>query len=89
MSSLMRPILAVVFTIWVVSFASQVQADERPLWLTHVAISPDASKIAFTYRGQVHIVDARAGGQSKPLTALNGYNHNICLLYTSPSPRDS
>lgn len=77
MSSLILRILAVVSMVWATSFAFQVQAEERPLWLTHVAIAPDASKIAFTYRGQVHIVDARAGGQSSSLTALNGYNHNI------------
>lgn len=39
-----------------------------PLWLRDVRISPDGSKIAFTYKGDIYTVPT-AGGQARLLTA--------------------
>lgn len=39
-----------------------------PLWLRDVRISPDGSKIAFTYKGDIFTVPT-AGGQARQLTA--------------------
>lgn len=36
-------------------------------WIRSAAISPDGSQIAFTYKGDIHLVRA-GGGQARPLT---------------------
>jgi hypothetical protein len=41
---------------------------DRPLWMRYPAISPDASRIAFSYHGQIWIVDA-SGGEAVPMTS--------------------
>ena len=42
-----------------------------PLWLRDVRISPDGTKIAFTYKGDIYTVPT-AGGQARLLTAQPG-----------------
>ena len=42
-------------------------AAEAPLWLRHNAISPDGTRIAFTYRGDIYIVPV-GGGRAEQLT---------------------
>lgn len=49
-------------------------AEDR-LWITYPAISPDGAQIAFTYRGQIHLVDAEAGGVAIPLTSQGYHSH--------------
>ena len=46
---------------------------EEPLWLRNVAISPDASTIAFTYKGNIYTVPA-AGGDARQITSGSSYN---------------
>ncbi len=48
-------------------------ADGAPLWLRNTAISPDGQSIAFTYRGNIFVVDSK-GGQARQLTASKGYD---------------
>ncbi len=47
-------------------------AQETPLWLRHNSISPDGSKIAFTYKGDLYVVDS-GGGLARQLTSNNAY----------------
>ncbi|MFN4975542.1 MAG: S41 family peptidase [Bacteroidota bacterium] len=44
---------------------SNLQA--QPLWLRYPAISPDGNTIAFGYKGDIYLVDAK-GGAARPLT---------------------
>lgn len=50
-------------------------AQETPLWLRRNAISPDASKIAFTYKGDIYVVDAE-GGKARQITTNTAYESN-------------
>ncbi|MDE6135284.1 MAG: peptidase S41, partial [Muribaculaceae bacterium] len=47
-------------------------AAEAPLWLRDVKISPDGSRIAFTYKGDIFTVSA-AGGTALRLTSQDTY----------------
>ncbi len=47
--------------------ALTASAQVTPLWLRNAAISPDGSKIAFTYKGDIFTVPA-AGGEARQLT---------------------
>ena len=44
-----------------------LQAQSTPLWLRYSAISPDGNTIAFGYKGDIYLVDAK-GGVARPLT---------------------
>lgn len=48
-------------------------ADEAPLWLRNVAISPDGTTVAFTYKGDVFTVPLK-GGRASRLTFGGSYN---------------
>jgi dipeptidyl aminopeptidase/acylaminoacyl peptidase len=48
-------------------FTTISMAENEPLWLGEPAISPDGTKIAFRFEGQIWIV-ASAGGDATPLT---------------------
>ena len=48
-------------------------AAETPLWLRHNAISPDGTRIAFTYRGDIYIVGTE-GGRAVQLTSHAGHD---------------
>ncbi len=52
--------------------ASQA-ADNTPLWLRNVALSPDGSTIAFTYKGDVYTVPV-AGGAARQITSNPAYD---------------
>ena len=45
----------------------QASAQDSPLWLRNTAISPDGSRIAFTYKGDIYTVPV-AGGLASRLT---------------------
>lgn len=53
--------------------ASAIGAGAAPLWLRNVAISPDGSTIAFTYKGNIFTVPAK-GGDARQITSGNSYN---------------
>lgn len=53
--------------------ASAFGAAAAPLWLRNVAISPDGSTIAFTYKGNVFTVPAK-GGDARQITSGGSYN---------------
>ncbi|MCH2216085.1 MAG: S41 family peptidase [Flavobacteriales bacterium] len=48
------------------------QESDNPLWLRYPAISPDGSKIAFCYQGDVYTVST-SGGEAKRLTIHEAY----------------
>lgn len=48
-------------------------ASEAPLWLRNVALSPDGSTIAFTYKGDIYTVPS-IGGTARQLTTDDGYD---------------
>jgi Tol biopolymer transport system component/C-terminal processing protease CtpA/Prc len=50
-------------------------AQEAPLWLRHNQISPDGSKIAFEYKGDLFVVDSE-GGVAVQITSNDAYENN-------------
>lgn len=48
---------------------------ETPLWLRDVKISPDGTRIAFSYKGDIYSVPS-AGGEATRLTSVPSYEHN-------------
>lgn len=48
-------------------------AADAPLWLRNVAISPDGSTIAFTYKGDIYTVPA-GGGAARQITSDKAYD---------------
>lgn len=54
----------------IVSFAAS--AADAPLWMRYPKISPDGTKIAFAYQGDIYVVNT-AGGEAKRLTANEYY----------------
>ncbi|MAN46367.1 MAG: hypothetical protein CMF04_09245 [Hyphomonas sp.] len=46
---------------------------EEPRWIRRPAIAPDGETLAFTYRGQIFMVDA-AGGLAVPVTGQDAYS---------------
>ncbi len=51
-----------------------LSAQESPNWLRHSAISPDGSRIAFTYRGDLYSVPA-GGGDATRLTYHEAHDY--------------
>lgn len=49
------------------------QTSEAPLWLRYAAISPDGSRIAFTYKGDIYTVPT-TGGTATQLTSNRAYD---------------
>ncbi len=47
----------------------------QDLWMRYPSISPDGSKIAFSYNGNIFVVDAK-GGQARPLTIHKEYDYH-------------
>lgn len=45
-----------------------LSASAAPLWLRDIQISPDGQSIAFTYKGDIYVVDSQ-GGTARRLTA--------------------
>lgn len=50
-----------------------MSAADAPLWLRNVAISPDGSTVAFTYKGDIFTVPV-SGGTARQLTANPAYD---------------
>lgn len=64
------------FTIIAASAAVAASAaDDAPLWMRNVAISPDGNVIAFTYKGDIFTVPV-SGGKALQLTSNAAYDSN-------------
>ena len=51
---------------------------DTPLWLRYPAISPDGSKIAFCYQGDIFTVPA-AGGQTVTAVAYGTFTSDLAI----------
>lgn len=56
----------------ILGMGAVVASAQAPLWLRDVKISPDGSKIAFTYKGDIFTVPV-AGGDATRITSDPGY----------------
>ncbi|WP_281221941.1 S41 family peptidase [Photobacterium sanguinicancri] len=56
--------------------ASFSYANNDPLWLKNTALSPDGSKIAFTYQSKIYIAPSQ-GGDARALTGGEFYPHAL------------
>lgn len=54
-----------ILSLFFIVFSSQLIA--QPLWMRYPSISPNGDKIAFTYKGDIYVVDSQ-GGKAKQLT---------------------
>lgn len=54
-------------------FGGILSAEDSPLWLRKNCISPDGSKIAFCYKGDIYVVNA-SGGKAVQLTSNPSYD---------------
>jgi tricorn protease len=66
-SHLVRFLFGAMICVWLVGLASAASAAQSSLWLRDPAISPDGSRIAFRFEGQIWIAPT-AGGSATPLT---------------------
>ena len=55
--------------------AASMSAQDSPLWLRRNAISPDGKEIAFTYKGDIYIVESE-GGRARQITTNSAYDSN-------------
>ena len=62
-----RWLFGVMICVWLVGLASAASAAQSSLWLREPSISPDGSRIAFRFEGQIWIAPT-AGGSATPLT---------------------
>lgn len=52
-------------------------AQAQPLWMRYNAISPDGTRIAFAYKGDIYVVDAQGGTARQLTTAASLENHPV------------
>jgi len=62
----------IISTLMLASIASFSSSAVEALWMRDVQISPDGSRIAFTYKGDIWTVPV-AGGEAKRITTLPSY----------------
>ncbi len=67
----MKKILLVVLAL----MAASVSMAAEALWLRYPAISPDGSTVAFSYMGDIYLVDA-AGGEARTLVSHRAYDYS-------------
>ncbi len=58
-----------------IAFGFAAVASANPLWLRYNAISPDGSKIAFAYKGDIYVVNSK-GGTATRLTTASSFESN-------------
>ena len=56
-------------------FATSMVMAAEPLWLRYPSISPDGSKIAFTYMGDIYVVGAQ-GGEARLLVSGTAHDYS-------------
>ena len=54
-------------------FFSSITFAQKPLWMRYPAISPDGSTIAFTYKGDIYLVNAQ-GGKAHAITTHSAHD---------------
>ena len=54
-------------------FFSVITFAQKPLWMRYPAISPDGSTIAFTYKGDIYLVNAK-GGKAHAITTHSAHD---------------
>ena len=64
--------------------AIMATAQDAPLWLRKNSISPDGEQIAFTYKGNIYVVDAE-GGQARQITTNPAYDTDPMWTYDGKS----
>jgi len=69
-------------TILLIGLSGSIFAQETPMWIRRNAISPDGTKIAFSYKGDIFTVPAE-GGTAAQLTSNNAYD--TTPIWTSDS----
>lgn len=57
----------------VMATATAMTAQETPKWLRKSAISPDGTKVAFCYKGDIFTVDVN-GGRALQITTNQAYD---------------
>ena len=60
-------------TLLTLILAASLSLSAQPLWLRHNVISPNGDKIAFTYKGDVYVVNA-SGGKALQITTNAAYD---------------
>lgn len=55
-------------------FLTVMTFAQQPLWMRYNSISPDGDKIAFTYKGDIYVVDSK-GGTAQQLTTSSAYDY--------------
>ena len=70
----LQPIAATVGILLSLSSAAAL-AEGDPIWIRHAAISPNGETVAFTYRGQIYVVDADEGGLATPVTSQGTHSY--------------
>lgn len=61
-------------TLTLLSILFSVMASASPIWMRYNNISPDGENIAFSYMGDIYIVNAN-GGEAKQLTTTEAYEY--------------
>ena len=62
------------FLALITSFLTLITFAQQPLWMRYNQISPNGDKIAFTYKGDIYIVDTQ-GGMAQQLTTSAAYDY--------------
>ena len=68
-----RTILFALLAVFGLMMAASAVAQESPRWLRKNAISPDGKRVAFSYKGDIYVVDAE-GGSARALTTNPAYD---------------
>ena len=66
--------MRIIFTLVLLSILTSLSAQINPQWMRSIAISPDASTIAFTYKGNLYTVPV-TGGDATQLTYHAAHDH--------------
>ena len=64
------------------AFAATFAMAQQPLWMRYNQISPNGDKIAFTYKGDIYVVDTQ-GGTARQLTTSTAYDY--CPIWSHDS----
>ena len=62
------------------SFITMTALAQNPLWMRYNKISPNGDKIAFTYKGDIYVVDTK-GGTAHQLTTSSAYDY--CPIWSN------